>query len=64
MLTGRLVTDAESRAGRKHAGGDVHREKLLEEQLGGVGNVDLGDAGLIVAGTTLVFALLELTVSC
>jgi hypothetical protein len=64
MLTRRLITDAESRASRKHAGGNVHSEKLLEEKLGGVRDVDLGNASLVVAGTTFVFALLELTVSC
>jgi len=64
LLTKRLVTDAESRAGREHAGGNVHGEKLLEEKLGGVRDVDLGNAGLVVAWTTFVFALLELTASC
>jgi hypothetical protein len=64
LLTGRLITDAESRAGREHAGGNIHGEKLLEEKLGGVRDVNLGNACLIVAWTTLVFALLELTISC
>lgn len=33
----------------------------MEQELSGVGNVDLRDAGLVVAGAALVFALLELT---
>ena len=61
VVVGRLVTDAETGAGREHTGGDVHGEKFLEEKLGGVGDVDLRDARLVVAGTALVFALLELT---
>jgi len=62
-LTGLLVADAEARASSEHAGGDVHGEKLLEEELSGIGDVNLRDACLVVAGTALVFALLELTVS-
>jgi len=56
----RLVTDAQSRAIGKHAGGNVHGEEFLEEQLGGVGDVDLGDAGFVVAGAAFVEALFEL----
>lgn len=63
QLAGRLVADAEAGTGCEHACRDVHGEKFLEEQFGGVGDVDLGDAGLVVAGATLVFALLELTVT-
>lgn len=60
QVAGRLVADAEAGARGEHAGGDVHGEELLEEQLGGVGDVDLRDARLIVAGAAFVFALLEL----
>lgn len=57
-----LVADAKARAGGEHAGGNVHGEKLLEEELGGVRNVNLRDARLVMARTAFVFALLELTV--
>lgn len=60
QVVGRLVADAEAGARGEHAGGDVHGEELLEEQLGGIGDVDLRDARLIVAGAAFVFALLEL----
>jgi hypothetical protein len=60
QVVGRLVADAEAGARGEHAGGDVHGEELLEEQLGGVGDMDLRDARLVVAGATFVFALLEL----
>lgn len=36
---------------RKHSRSNVHRLQFLEEQLRGVGNVDLGDLGLILAGS-------------
>ena len=58
----RLVADAEAGAGREHAGGDVHGEEFLEEEFGGVGDMDLGDACLVVAWAAFVFALLELTI--
>jgi hypothetical protein len=59
-VAGHLVADAEAGARGEHAGGDVHGEELLEEQLGGVGDVDLRDARLVVAGAAFVLALLEL----
>ena len=62
VVVRRLVANTEARASREHAGGDVHSEQLLEEKLGGVRDVDLGDACLVVTGTALVFALLELAV--
>lgn len=63
QLAGRLVADAEAGAGCEHARGNIHGEQFLEEQFGGVGDVDLGDAGLVVAGAAFVFALFELTVA-
>jgi hypothetical protein len=60
-FVGLLVTDAEAGASGEHAGGNVHGEEFLEEQLGGVGDVDLGDTRLVVARAALVFALLQLT---
>jgi hypothetical protein len=60
QVAGHLVADAEAGARGEHAGGDVHGEELLEEQLGGVGDVDLRDARLVVAGAAFVLALLEL----
>ena len=60
-ITRRLVADAEAGAGREHAGGDVHSEEFLEEELGGVRDVNLRNARLVVAGAAFVFALLELT---
>jgi hypothetical protein len=61
QVAGHLVADAEAGARGEHAGGDVHGKELLEEQLGGVGDVDLRDARLVVAGAAFAFALLELT---
>ena len=55
-----LVAHAEAGAVCEHAGGDVHGEEFLEEEFCGVGDVDLGDAGFIVAGATFVEAFLEL----
>jgi hypothetical protein len=37
----------------KHPSGNVHGGQLLEQKLGSVGNVDLGDAVLVVAQTAL-----------
>lgn len=62
LLADRLVTHTETRAVREHARSNVHGEQFLEEKLGGVGNVNLGDARLVVAGPTFVEAFLELTV--
>ena len=36
-----------------HAGCNVHGHQLLEEQLGGVGQLDLGDLGLVLAALAL-----------
>ena len=62
MMRRVLVSHAETGAVGEHAGGDVHSHKLLEEKFGGVGNLDLADARLVVAGTALVGTLLDLSV--
>jgi hypothetical protein len=54
-----LVAHAEARAVRKHARRNVHGEEFLEEQLGRVGDVDLRDAGLVVAGAAFVAAFFD-----
>lgn len=54
-----LVTNAEAGAVGEHAGRNVHGEKFLEQKLGGIWNVDLGDARLVVAGTAFVVALFD-----
>jgi hypothetical protein len=60
-----LVANADTCTSGKHAGCDVHGEKFLEEEFGGIGDLDLGDAGFVVAGATFVLAFLELAViSC
>lgn len=61
-FAGLLVADAKAGAGSEHACSDVHGEEFLEEQFGGVRDMNLGDASLVVAGAAFVFALLELTV--
>lgn len=43
----------------KHPSGNVHRGQLLKQKLGGVGDVDLGDAVLVVAQTAFEETLLE-----
>lgn len=58
-----LVANTEAGARGKHACGNVHGEKFLEEKFGGIGDVDLRNTRLVVARTTFVFALLELTVT-
>jgi len=52
--TNNLVAHTESRPVREHACGNVHGEKLLEEQFGRVGNVNLRNPRLVVAGTAFV----------
>lgn len=60
-LAGLLVTDTQAGAVSEHASSDVHSKQFLEKELGRVGDMNLRDARLVVAGTTFVFALLELT---
>lgn len=43
----------------KHSSGNVHGGQLLEQKLGGVWDMDLGDAVLVVAKTALEETLLE-----
>lgn len=52
-LVYRAVRLPVGRAGavRKHSRSNVHRLQFLEKQLRGVRNVDLGDLGLILAGS-------------
>lgn len=57
-----LISHAETRAVGEHARGDVHGHELLEEKLGGVGDLDLGDASLVVAWTAFVGTLFDLSV--
>jgi hypothetical protein len=57
-----LVTNADTRTICEHAGCDVHGEEFLEEELGGVGDLDLGDAGFVVARTAFVLALFKLSI--
>jgi hypothetical protein len=45
----------------KHPSGNVHRGQLLEQKLGGVGDVDLRDAVLVIAETAFEKTLLEFT---
>lgn len=59
-----LVSHAQARSSGKHASGDVHRHELLEEQLGGVRDLNLRDARLVVARPAFVGALLDLPGSC
>jgi hypothetical protein len=55
-----LVAYAETGAVCEHACGDVHGEEFLEEEFGGVGDVNLGDAGFVVARAAFVESLLQL----
>jgi hypothetical protein len=64
ILARRLVSYAEAGAVREHACGNIHGEKLLEEQFGGIGNVDLRDAGFVMTRAAFVRALLVLTRYC
>jgi hypothetical protein len=56
-----LVTYAQSGAIGKHASSNVHGEEFLEEEFCSVGDVDLGDAGLVVTRTAFVETLFELS---
>lgn len=47
----------------EHSRGNVHRGQLLEQKLGGIGDVHLGDAVLVVARPALEEALLQLAVA-
>ena len=62
FCVGQLVTHAQSGAISEHASSNVHSEEFLEEEFGSVRDVDLGDAGLVVAGAAFVETLFELTV--
>ena len=53
-----------SRAISKHPSGNVHRGQLLEQKLGGVGDMDLGDAVLVVTQATFKETLFEFTIDC
>lgn len=55
----RKSTHRNPRAIGEHPSGNVHGGQLLEQQLGGVGDVDLRDTVLVVAKTTLEKALLQ-----
>lgn len=46
----------------EHPCGNVHRGQLLEQKLGGIGDMHLGDAVLVVAQPTLEEALFQLAV--
>ena len=56
-----LVTYAQSGAVGKHASSNVHGEEFLEEEFRSVGDMDLGDTGLVVTGTAFVETLFELS---
>ena len=45
----------------EHPSGDVHRRKLLEQELGCIGDVHLRDPRLVLARTTLERVLLEVS---
>jgi hypothetical protein len=47
------LTNRHARAVREHAAGDVHGLQLLEEELGGVRDVDLGDLRFVLARSAL-----------
>jgi len=49
-MTPMALADGDTGPVGEHAGGDIHGRKLLEEQFGGVRNVDLGDLRLVLAG--------------
>jgi len=57
-----LVANADTCTSCEHAGCDVHGEEFLEEEFGSVGDLDLGDAGFVVAGAAFILALFELSV--
>jgi hypothetical protein len=59
-----LVTNAKTRARGEHARSNVHGKKFLEQELGGVRDMDLRDARLVVTWAAFVLALLELSVWC
>ena len=47
------LTDTDAGAVSEHTSGDVHSLQFLEQELGGIRDVDLGDLGLVLAGATL-----------
>jgi hypothetical protein len=57
-----LVTNADTRTICEHAGCDIHGEEFLEEEFGGVGNLNLGNAGFVVARAAFVLALFKLSI--
>jgi hypothetical protein len=58
-LSNRKSTHRNPRAIGEHPSGNVHGGQLLEQQLGGIGDVDLRDTMLVVAKTTLEKTLLQ-----
>jgi len=58
------LADADAGAVGEHAGGNVHRGQLLEEQLGCVWDVNLRDLGLVSAWSALKGLGVQLTVMC
>jgi hypothetical protein len=52
-------SDTDTTALGVHACGDVHGSKLLEHEFGGIRNDDLGNLGLVLAGSAFELVLLE-----
>lgn len=59
-----LLSDRYAGAAREHPCCNVHGLQLLEEQLGGVGDVDLGNLGFVLAGAAFEGLLREVAVAC
>ena len=57
------LSDADTRPLRVHPCCNIHRGQLLEEQLGRIRYVDLGNLGLVLARPTLEGVLFEVPMS-
>lgn len=58
------LADRHARAAGKHSCRNVHSLELLEEKLGGIGDVDLSNLGLILAGAALEGLLRKVAIPC
>lgn len=58
------LTDGHARATGEHSCRNVHSLELLEEKLGGIGDVDLSNLGLVLARAALERLLRKVATSC
>jgi hypothetical protein len=57
-----LISHTDSTSLTEHSCGNVHTCQFLEEKLGGIGEVDLGNFCLVLAGSAFEEVLFEVSI--